>query len=246
MRWILASVAVCALSAAGAALADGIADANSAVKAAQAGRYDEAIQFFTEAINSDELNLVSRAQAFAYRGIARAATADYEGGREDLNLAVALDSGYNPEAYAYRGFFEMVSGDPAKAAADLEKSAHYKIWSYQAMWLALARAKANVPDTDDVSLKTNAQMVKMDAWPGPMIRYLMGEEKREALMPAAQMGDPQRLAERVCDVDFYVAESDIARGDRDAAKPLLMRAADKCPFASFERMGATAELARMK
>jgi hypothetical protein len=52
--------------------------------------------------------------------------------------------------------------------------------------------------------------------------------------------------ERVCDADFYVAEQDLVRGDAAAAKPLLQRAAEKCPFASFERMGATAELMRLK
>jgi lipoprotein NlpI len=245
MRWAFA-LAFGAVALTGAAWADGIGDANSAVMAAQAGRYDDAIRLFTSAIDSDELNLVSRAQAFAYRGIARAATSDYEGAKEDLNLAVALDSGYNPEAYAYRGYFEMVMGDPARAAADLAKSAHDRVWSYQAMWLALARAKAHVPDTDEISLKANASTLKLDQWPGPLIRYLMGDEKREALLPAAQMGDPKRLAERVCDVDFYVAEFDLTHGDAGSAKPLLMRAADKCPFASFERMGATAELTRMK
>ena len=63
---------------------------------------------------------------------------------------------------------------------------------------------------------------------------------------AANEGDPARLAERVCDADFYVAEYDLAHDNAAAAKPLLQRAADKCPFASFERMGATAELMRLK
>lgn len=244
MRALLAAGALILVAA--SARADGIDEANAAVKAAQAGQYDDAIQHFTAAIDSDELNLTSRAQAFAYRGIARATTGDYGGAKSDLDLAVALDSPYNADAYAFRGLIELVTGDADKAATDLAKSARMKIWSYNVLWLALARAKAHVPDTDDVSLKANAAMLKMDAWPGPMVRYLMGQEKRENLLPAAQMGDPARLKERVCDVDFYTAEFDLAHGDRDVAKPLLANAADKCPFASFERMGATAELARLK
>ena len=244
MRAVLAAGALILVSA--AARADGIDDANSAVRAAQAGQYDEAIQHFTDAINSNELNLTSRAQAFAYRGIAKATTGDYGGAKGDLDLAVALDSPYNPESFAYRGLIEMVTGEPDKAAADLAKSARMKIWSYNVLWLALARAKAHVPDTDDVSLKANAAMLKTDAWPGPVLKFLMGEGKREALEPTAQTGDPARIAERVCDVDFYTAEFDLAHGDAATAKPHLARAADKCPFASFERMGATAELMRMK
>jgi lipoprotein NlpI len=234
------------LTIARAASADGIEDANNAVRAAQGGKYDQAIALFTQAIDSDELNLTGRAQAFAYRGIARAATADYTGAKEDLDLAVALDTGYNPEAYAYRGYFEMVTGDAAKGAADLEKSARLKVWSYQAIWLALARAKAHLSDTDDISLKANSATIDMDRWPGPVIRFLLDEAPAASVAPAAQAGDPSRLKERTCDADFYVAESDLAHGDAARAKPLLMRAADNCPFASFERMGATAELMRMK
>jgi lipoprotein NlpI len=187
-----------------------------------------------------------RAQAYAYRGIARAATSDYVGAKEDLDLAVALDTEYNPEAYAYRGYFEMVTGEAAKGAADLEKSARFKVWSYQAMWLALARAKAHVPDTDDISLKMNSEMLKMDQWPGPVVKFLLGEAPASSVALAAEAGDPSRLKERTCDANFYVAESHLAHGDAAAAKPLLTRAAADCPFASFERMGATAELTRLK
>jgi hypothetical protein len=79
-----------------------------------------------------------------------------------------------------------------------------------------------------------------------LIKYMQGAVTREAVDAAAQEGDPQRLAERVCDVDFYLAELDLARNDAAAAKPKLERAAEMCPFASFERMGATAELTRLK
>src|SRR3979490_2456529 len=78
------------------ALSTGVDDANQAVMAARNGQYDDAIRLFTSAINSDELNVKSRAQAFAYRGIAKATTNDYEGALLDLNYAVALD----PDSHA--------------------------------------------------------------------------------------------------------------------------------------------------
>ena len=81
--------------------AAGVDDANAAVAAARSGKYDDAIQLFTNAINSDELSLTARAQAYAYRGIAKAATADYDGAQEDLNFSVALDSPYNADALAF-------------------------------------------------------------------------------------------------------------------------------------------------
>src|SRR5215469_18790421 len=82
--------------------AAGVDDANAGVAAARNGKYDDAIQLFTSAINSDMLSLTGRAQAFAYRGIAKATTGDYDGAQEDLNFSVALDSAYNADALAFR------------------------------------------------------------------------------------------------------------------------------------------------
>ena len=234
------------LLAAEAVHAAAVEDANSAVIAARDGKYEEAIELFTKAINVDELNLKGRAQAYAYRGIAFAAIGDYEHASQDLNSAVVLESEYSADAYAYRGFFRMVQGNAKDAAADLAKSAGQKVWSYNAIWLSLARLKAGMPDNDAISLAANAATVNLSAWPGPVINYLMGQASPEAVAAAAQEGDPARLIERVCDVDFYIAEMALAKNDVATARPMLQRAADKCPFASFERMGAAAELARLK
>ncbi len=226
--------------------AAGIEDANNAVLAARNGKYEEAIRLFSSALNGDELNLAARAQAYAYRGIAKATTGDYDGAKEDLNYAVALQSPYAADAYAYRGYFELVLGESAKAAADLGKSAELKIWPYNVLWLSLAREKAHVPDMDEHALKANAARLDLSQWPGPVVKFLMGEATPQSVNAAAQEGDPARLVERVCDADFYVAEQDLAHGDPVSAKPLLQHAAEKCPFASFERMGATAELMELK
>ena len=226
--------------------AAGVEDANAAVLAARDGKYDDAIRLFTNAINSDNLSLKSRAQAYAYRGIAKATTSDYEGATDDLNRSVALNSDYAADSYAYRGYFALVQGDAQKASADLAKSAEMKIWPYNALWLSLARMKANVPDDDAHSLAQNAAQFDLAQWPGPVVKFMMGQVKPEEVAAAANLGDPQKLVERVCDADFYVAEYDLAHNNAAAAKPGLQRAAEKCPFASFERMGATAELMRLK
>jgi lipoprotein NlpI len=238
------------------AQAAGVDDANAAVLAARDGRYEDAIMLFTNAINSDELSLRSRAQAYAYRGIAEATVGDYERAKEDLNSAVVLDSDYNADAFAFRGYFRMVMGEPKEGATDLAKSAELLIWPYNVMWLYLARAKGGIPDDGDHSLAKNAAILDsqkaqdgstgLSRWPGVVVKYMMGQGKPEEVRKAAKEGDPSRLSERVCDVDFYFAELELAHGNAAAAKPMLQNAAAKCPFASFERMGATAELSRMK
>ena len=237
-------------------LAAGADDANRAVVAARSGRYDEAIELFTRAINSDELGLKNRAQAYAYRGIAKATTGDYDGAQLDLNSSVALDSDFAADAYAYRGYMKLVLGQAKESAADLEKSAELLIWPYNVLWLHLARLKAGLPDQGPRSLANNAITLDvkrnqdgtpgLTRWPGALVKFMQGTGTRESVAAAAQEGDPARLAERTCDVDFYLGEFDLARNDAAAAKPQFERAAEKCPFASFERMGATAELMRLK
>jgi lipoprotein NlpI len=239
-----------------AASAAGAEDANRAVAAARNGQYEEAIQLFTSAINSDELGTSNRAKAFSYRGIAKAAIGDYDGALLDFNSGIALDSDFNADAYAYRGYMRLVLGQATEAVEDLEKSAELLLWPYNALWLYVARLKAGVPDTGPRSLANNAITLSvrrnqdgstaLERWPGALIKHMLGEATHEQVSASAQQGDPQRLAERVCDVDFYLAELHLARNEVSAARPLLERAAEKCPFASFERMGATAELMRLK
>jgi lipoprotein NlpI len=244
------------LMAANGTEAAAVDDANAAVVAARDGKYDDAIALFTNAINADELNLKGRAQAYAYRGIAKATTGDYDGAQEDLNFAVALDSDYNADAYAFRGYFRMVRGAPKEGAGDLAKSAELLIWPYNVLWLYLARLKSATPDEGAHSLPSNAAILEsqvrsdgstgMTRWPAPVVKFMMGQATEGEVRAAANMGDPARLVERVCDADFYAAEFDLAHGNAAVAKPKLEAAAEKCPFASFERMGAAAELERMK
>jgi lipoprotein NlpI len=236
--------------------AAGADDANQAVLAARNGNYEEAIELFTRAINSDELGPSNRAKAFAYRGIAKMTTGDYDGAQLDLNSAIALDSDYNANAYAYRGYIKLVLGQASEAVPDLEKSAELQLYAYHVLWLHLARLKAGVPDTGQLSLANNAITLDvrrnqdgspgLTRWPGPIVKHMLGDMTREAVAAAAQQAEPQRLAERVCDVDFYFAELDLVRNDTAAARTQLERAAEMCPFASFERMGATAELMRLR
>ena len=79
-----------------------------------------------------------------------------DGAQLDLNSAVALDSDFNADAYAYRGYIKLVLGQPKEAVADLEKSAELLVWPYNVLWLHLARLKAGLPDAGPRSLANNA------------------------------------------------------------------------------------------
>ena len=134
--WFGAQVAagIMAFAASSAAMAaSAVEDANAAVQAARQGNYEEAIELFTNAINSDELTLKSRAQAYAYRGIAKAAIGDYDSAGLDLNSAVVLDSDYNADALAVRGFFHLARGDNQEGWNGERFGAYYDWQTWQTL-----------------------------------------------------------------------------------------------------------------
>src|SRR5882672_39174 len=122
----------------------------------------------------------------------------------------AINSDYAADSYAYRGYFALVQGDAQKASADLVKSAELKVWPYNALWLSLARMKANLPDDDAHALAQNATQFDLAQWPELAHGFMMGQAKREEFDAAANLGDPQKLDERRCDSVCYVAEYDPA------------------------------------
>lgn len=223
--------------------ASGVDEANAAVLAARDGKYDDAIRLFGAALAVGDLSDRGRAQALSYRGLAQASKGDYQAALADLDRAVALGSAYEADAYSYRGLIKTVTGDNAGGAADLAHGAKLLVWPYNAMWLHLARAKAGIPDTDDVSLAKNVATFDLRKWPGPIISFFLGKATRAEVMTAAAMAD--RRTNRLCDANFYLGEYDLSRHDPRSAHTLLEKAATDCPFSAFERMGAKAELAHL-
>ena len=241
LRLFTALFAALVVGAAGAEAA-AVDDANAAVLAAKDGHYDDAIRLFTDALETNEMADRGRAQAFSYRGISLAAIGNYPAALRDLDSAVALNSPYQADAYSYRGFLELSLGRSADGAADLAKGADLLVWPYNVLWLAIARAKAGVPDTGVHSLKNNAAMLDLSRWPGPVLQYYLGGLTSDEVRAAAEMGDPMAKESRVCDAVFYIGEFDLAHGNAEMAEPSLNRAANDCPYSSFERVGAAAEL----
>ncbi len=124
----------------------------------------------------------------------------------------------------------------------MAKGADLLIWPYNVLWLSIARTKAGLPDAGEHSLKNNAAMLDLARWPGPVLKFYQGGMSADQVRSAAEMGDPAQKASRVCDANFYIGEYDLGRGNAATAKAPLESAAADCPFSSFERVGAGAEL----
>lgn len=227
------------------ACADGMDDANEAVTAANRGDYANATQLFTQALESGDLEPAMEAQGLSYRGIAELTAGDVDAAERDLNAAVDRNTSYNADAYANRGYFAMVLGEPLQASADLVMSAELRVWPYNTMWLFLSRLKAHIADVGMYSLANNIQTFDAGKWPGPLLQYFLGRATRDNVIAEAARGTAETVTSRRCDADFYLTEYDLAHGKTTGAREAMQRAADHCPFGAFERLGARLELARL-
>lgn len=124
--------------------------------------------------------------------------------------------------------------------------------------LCLHVAHVHAGDDDAAELKKNADDIafalrrgllpdeRFAQWPGAVLRMLLGRLTPDELRAEAQQTNSQAMRrQRVCDVDFYLAEQALQHGERAAAHDLLQVAAEKCPPGAPERGFARAELARL-
>lgn len=110
------------------------------------------------------------------------------------------------------------------------------------LWFALA--KTGLGDRSFDELAQSARPVDLHTWPGPIIALYLEKLTLSQLLAIAQVGSPQALALRRCDVDFYVGEWEL-RAHPATAKALFRQSASACPPNLVVRRAAAFELARM-
>jgi tetratricopeptide (TPR) repeat protein len=117
IAFLLFALMVCLTSP---AWAGGLDDAKAGAAAAQRGNYDEAIKFFTKAIDSGELSQEQLSAVYGLRGLAWSDKKDYDKAIADYDKAIAIDP-KSADAYYDRGLAWYVKKDYDKAIADFTK-----------------------------------------------------------------------------------------------------------------------------
>jgi len=105
--------------------------------------------------------------------------------------------------------------------------------AYAWLWLSLAEARLNkpAPHLPDFDRKT---------WPGPIIDLFLGSGSPEAVFAAA--GNGANANGQLCEANFYVGEWLLQHRDAAAARPLIVKAASRCPRDFVEWAPAQSEL----
>jgi lipoprotein NlpI len=141
--------------------------------------------------------------------------------------------------YFARGRTHFAAGALAKAQADLKQARELEPNNaYYALWLDLAERRLHVRS----DLAEAASRFDMTAWPGPVVRLLLGETTPAALLAATDDPDPDRKQGKLCEADFFSGEVALRDGADQEAARLFRRAVDDCAQTFFETTAAKAAL----
>ena len=179
--------------------------------------------------------------AWIGRGAESIAKSDYRRAIADFDEALRLDS-VASQAYFGRGRARLYAGDFMMAASDLYRAHDLEPGIYSALWLFLARKRADIPG--ERTLAREAGTSGAGAWPAPVVALYLGKATPEVVNGAAVHADPARQRDLRCEASFYVGQWHVLRGASDAAAPLFKEAERLCARSFIEREGAVAELRR--
>lgn len=210
------------------------------------GDTKEAIADFNKAI---ELSPPQKSDPGLYldRGIAYDNDRQIDKAIADFGEAIRRDD-HDQEAYAARGRTYFMNGKLDSALADFDKIGELRPRdTYYLLWLYLTELKLG--KSADDGLRRRAEAFKATDWPVPIIHLLLGVAKRDDI---ATPNEPVRWAEddrkagMECEIDFYLGEQSLIRGDRDKAKTLFEAALATHVKEYVEYRAAALELERMK
>lgn len=203
-------------------------------------QYDEAISDLDDAIRLQSANPA----LWTRQGDLYAEKGDFGHAIRDLNTALRLQPG-SDTILAARGFIEVYLKDYGSAERDLTSAiSAQKDDPYPALWLYLAQRKAGKSGLED--LRKNSAALRLNDWPGPVIKLYLGEIKSDALLAAANNTDSAKSASQHCEAYFYLGEEALLSGKADDAVKLFQQSVATGLSAYVEYRGAVVELAALK
>ena len=212
---------------------------NRALSWSEKGEHDRAILDYDAALQitpRDVRSHTGRAVEWTVKGDYKRAVADHE---EVIRLEPQSITGYFG-----RGRARFYSGDFLGAASDFVRSHQIEPSIYTALWLYLARKRADI--AGEKTLAAEAGTSGSGEWPAPLVGLFLGSLQPDAVQKAAAHPSPDRQRDQRCEASFYIAQWHLLRGGRGPAAELLRDAVRICPSTFIEHEGSTAELRRIE
>jgi len=203
------------------------------------GDNDQAIKDYDQAIELRPDLIV----AHYWRGAALQAKGDGDSAAQGFRQATKFTPDY-PAAWRYKGFSEFNLGLYAEAAASLsERVQRPEADLYDVLFLYLARQQVRPGGTDELSAQ--AKNFDLGKWPGPIVRYILGQLSRADALNAANDPDTKVAQGQQCEAEFYVGELALLAKHLDEAKQRFQHDLEICPKDFIELTGARVELTHL-
>ncbi|HYH43264.1 MAG TPA: tetratricopeptide repeat protein [Burkholderiales bacterium] len=212
---------------------------NRALSLSEKGEHDRAIVDYDQAVRlnpRDPRARTGRAVEWTMKGDYKRALADYE---EVIRLDPREMGGYFGRARV-----RFYAGDFMPAASDFIRAHQLDGSMYTALWLYLARKRADIPGENTIAQESGTSGA--GEWPAPLVALYLDKTTPDAVQKAATHQNVTRQRDQRCEANFYVAHWHLLKGARGPAAQLLREAQLQCPTGFIEHEGAVAELRRLE
>jgi lipoprotein NlpI len=202
-------------------------------------RFQDARDDFTKVLQFEPEDT----DALTYRGQSREGLDDWFGAVEDYGAAIIVDPKVYG-AYTYRGRAYVLLGRYQEGIADLSHASElYQDDLSTILWLYIAQRKTGLNDID--KLRSEIKNIDTRRWPGPAIRYFLGEISATELQRIARTDPEVARFHQACDAWFYLGEEELMRGGRNKARSLFKLTVARCSPEDYEWGAAHLELKKL-
>jgi tetratricopeptide (TPR) repeat protein len=204
--------------------------------------FDLAIRDLDEAIRLKPTD----AHALNNRGTAYTRKGDYVRAIQDYTAAIRLNSNYTA-AYGSRGYAYFLQSNLPAAIADFlhtvsaEPSSSAALKSVLMLHVMLRRQGRGAQQLSQVAASAD-----LSKWPGPLLKFDLGQMTAdEAMVAATSHGTDREKKWQSCEVDYFTGEEALLHHQQRTATVRLESARDSCPTGNLFYSAALMELKRL-
>ncbi len=206
------------------------------------GQYDTAIATMGKYIEMQPKD----PDGFSVRGLEYYEKGQYPLAVADFDKALELQPN-RQYAFFERGASHYLAGQTSQAAADFELAIGVDPSTssavYAALWLHMSKARMHTEGNEE--LEEVAQKATLTSWPGPVLKFYLGQATGDDLVEAAADPDPETHVGRACEVNFYTGEEELRQQKRTTALTRFRAVQENCIKDYVEYAAALAELKHM-
>jgi lipoprotein NlpI len=177
--------------------------------------------------------------AYIRRGFVRIAQRNFKDALSDFDMAVSISP--SPSNLSQRGIARFYYARYRDAEGDLDASVKgLPTNAYGVLWLYLSRLHQG--NDDITALRDQSKALNLANFPGPIVRFYLGEIKADDVMAIVKTGTAQQQREQLCEASFYLGEEALLRGNRDQAVSLFRQSIGTGLTYFYEYQGSAIEM----